>query len=952
MRWVGLFMMGKATAFAFFFALLSPNQEACAQSGRINLVGIVIDDSTGAPVSRVLVRPKGSFKGTYSNQEGRFELSTSRRRPLILSIDKTQYIPIEMVVEDTSLIQVQLVAESSVFPKTVSSPSRKTEDISRSALSVDKMTYRDIRNAPAFNFYPAIGNLRGAYLNSSGMVVQSISPAGTTSSVNRRSLQLADGVDTQVPGEYYNLGNFYGVPELDVESIEWVPINSSPVYGPNSMNGVLTLNSKSPFDHPGLSALGKVGFASVGTLGGDELTPVYEVGLRYALAYKNVIGVKVNFSKIEGEDWQGYDAQNVRSGSLPLSTRATDPGYDGASSYGDEIFSLLPFGSAGGDQVVTRTGFDERDLSPSEMNNRKFGIALHFRPLPTLEAILQYQTAAGNSIFQADNRGVLNNIHSDILKLELRGTHFFLRAYESYLEISTSYDLSLLGQALNLFVKSNTEWFRDYSTVFLEPPFDQSTHLAGRRFADGIGLNQFGNNTPRLEPGTAEFEDVKERLIDERIPFISSVRAPVENQNRLTHFEGLYDFSEWTSLVDVQVGYMVRSQEINQESELINNVFEDQSFNQVGGFVQVGKSLLQDQLTLSTALRYDINNIYEGRFSPRLSGVYSINREHHIRASFQQGFRDPSLQEMFVVRPNGNGDLRGGFNDLNVTTIQPGFSGQLPPLIGFAIFESHVEAFSKAVETEVAEGTPRTTAEQNNLQILNAGILSQQSGLSTIRQEENQTIEVGYRTWLQDRLQADFSFFYNTLENAIGQTSLIRPFGTQPPGLDLAAAARLVKDPRTHQRITYYQNSDRQINSRGLMLGLKYLLPRNYWLGLNGTWINFDETEFDVVDVSFNAPEYNANVFFGNPSVTPDIGFQIIFRWQDSFKWSTPYGDGVIGSYGVFDAQVSYRIPRLKSRIKVGGTNLLNTKYTNNLSGGEIGGLYYISLSLDDLALF
>ncbi len=60
-------------------------------------------------------------------------------------------------------------------------------------------------------------------------------------------------------------------------------------------------------------------------------------------------------------------------------------------------------------------------------------------------------------------------------------------------------------------------------------------------------------------------------------------------------------------------------------------------------------------------------------------------------------------------------------------------------------------------------------------------------------------------------------------------------------------------------------------------------------------------------------------------------------------------GLSVIPAYHTFDAQVSYKIPSLKTILKVGGSNLFNNYYRQAWGNPAVGGLYYVQLTFDEL---
>lgn len=59
-------------------------------------------------------------------------------------------------------------------------------------------------------------------------------------------------------------------------------------------------------------------------------------------------------------------------------------------------------------------------------------------------------------------------------------------------------------------------------------------------------------------------------------------------------------------------------------------------------------------------------------------------------------------------------------------------------------------------------------------------------------------------------------------------------------------------------------------------------------------------------------------------------------------------GDSWLPAWNTLDAQVSWRIPRMKTIVKAGGTNLLNQYYAQGYGLARIGGLYYVSLTFDE----
>lgn len=73
------------------------------------------------------------------------------------------------------------------------------------------------------------------------------------------------------------------------------------------------------------------------------------------------------------------------------------------------------------------------------------------------------------------------------------------------------------------------------------------------------------------------------------------------------------------------------------------------------------------------------------------------------------------------------------------------------------------------------------------------------------------------------------------------------------------------------------------------------------------------------------------------------MGFNFIFRFQSEFDYQSDLANGVVPAYKVLDAQISYKLPKVRSVVRLGANNLLNQYYITALANPSIGGLYYAS---------
>jgi hypothetical protein len=83
--------------------------------------------------------------------------------------------------------------------------------------------------------------------------------------------------------------------------------------------------------------------------------------------------------------------------------------------------------------------------------------------------------------------------------------------------------------------------------------------------------------------------------------------------------------------------------------------------------------------------------------------------------------------------------------------------------------------------------------------------------------------------------------------------------------------------------------------------------------------------------------------------LTKKLGFNLNLSYQDAFLWESAYGTDTMPSYTLFNAQVNYRLPSLKTIVKIGGTNIGGQDYRTNYGSTYIGQTYYVSFIFNDL---
>lgn len=158
-----------------------------------------------------------------------------------------------------------------------------------------------------------------------------------------------------------------------------------------------------------------------------------------------------------------------------------------------------------------------------------------------------------------------------------------------------------------------------------------------------------------------------------------------------------------------------------------------------------------------------------------------------------------------------------------------------------------------------------------------------------------------------------------------------------------------ITTPGRENTFQTYTNFNKQVKGAGAAVGLDYMIARGYTFGFNYNWNKLLEGLDENFLNDFNTPEHKANVSFGNRKVTDNLGFNISYRWQNEFRWEASFGSGEVPAIGTVDAMVSYKLSGMRSILKLGGSNLLNTRHVLNYGGPTLGAIYYVSLTFDEL---
>ncbi|WP_299548347.1 TonB-dependent receptor [Seonamhaeicola sp.] len=903
--------------------------------------GSVTDDN-GQPLPGANVIVVGTTTGVVTDFDGNFTLTYSQNPPFTVQASSVGFETATLEVTSNNQKLAFVLKEGTSLDEVVISASRTPERIFESPVTVERFGLKEIRNTASADFYDGLENLKGVDVNTNSLTFKSINTRGFATFANNRFMQLVDGMDNSTPALNFPIGNLVGMIETDVQSVELLPGAASALYGANAFNGILFMRSKNPFDHHGISAYYKQGITSQESAGDNNYT---DFGIRVAHKFSEKFAAKINFGYLKGTDWA---ATSEVDKTTVGGTRA-DLNYDGINVYGDEVatdikdvavtleaLGRIPAGANAlvPSVIVSRTGYNERDLTNYNAESVKSDWGLYYRPWEDdFEISYVGKVGTGSTIYQGTNRYNIANFFQQQHKLEFRNNNFFLRGYVVADKAGDSYDMVFTGININRAWKDDNTWFGEYTGAYLTATLagatDAQAHAAGRAQAE----------SGRFLPGSPEFQAAFNRSVND--PDLST-GSKFQDASKYYHADANYNFSHLVDFAEIQIGGSYRKYSLNSSGTIYTDTDGPIDYSEFGLYTQIQKNIELNNaldLKLTGSIRYDKSEFFDGFYSPRISAGLTVNEDHNFRASVQTGFRNPTTQDLFIGLDAGRAVLVGAAPD-NLDRYVRDFSvsgggqalGQPASITqtGRVAYENSYTLSS--VQALSATGNPAV------LEVANP---------SLVKPEQVSSVEVGYRGKFKN-LIVDLSAYYNSYKDFISQEVVISPYyGTAGDG-GLSVAAISNND---YQAYSTYTNSPADINSYGASVGLSTKILGNFDLSGNYTYakLDFDRVRFPDFTTNFNTPEHKFKAAFGNTALFKNFGFNVAYRFSDDYFWEATFGNGVVPEFHVVDAQINLKVPSLKSTFKAGGTNLTGKEYFTAFGTGFIGSMYYISWTINNL---
>jgi len=908
------------------------------------LQGVVVDAASGEALPGAYIKVQNTLIGTVSDASGRFRLSVLGSPPFRLEVSYVGYQTAQVEGYPGQEIRIALQEGGLSMQEVVISTSRVPEAVLEAPVTVTRLGIRELQFSASANLFQQLATMKNVDVHYQSITFPVINTRGFGGPGNPRFVQRVDGIDMLAPVFGFPVGVLSTPPDIDLETAELTAGPASALYGPNAFNGMLDMYTRQPRRYPGMAATLRLGLNHIAS----DTTP--QPYLNLAARYAHTVGDRFSFKLVaeylRAVDWLATDYRDEGTYTGAQGAYAVpgpqNPGYNGVNTYGDEV-RVGPINPA---QVglpfqenfyLARTPYRDRDLINPAVFLQKYTAQAQYFLNENLELSWRSFVVNGNTIYQAANRNVLRDVLFHQHKVELRGRRFFVRAYGSWESSGRAYDSRFTAIFLNQWAKPNEAWFIGYFEGYAL----YRDHTKARVYADTATrlMSLLGTFRRRLEPSDPDFKKVMEEINSGY--YRTQGQAGFYDRSSFYHAEAQYDLSDFVGRwVELLAGGNLRLFRVNTRGTLFIDYEGPFIAHEYGGFIQANRWFWDRRLRLLASLRYDKNQYFTGRFTPRAAVLYALGkaRQHSLRLSYQTGFRIPTLQDQFIA-------LDIGFEEVTLGgTLR---ARQAYGLDKFMFLPSSVSAYANAARGVTDSTTLAALAAQHLVPL----------SVAPLKPEFVQYYEAGGRFQLLKGLYVDMEYaraYYRDFvlyRRVISSRPTYEPGTTKPAALSNLNPTTLegLQNLRDGKYYTYSTatNLADQVYAEYASVGMEYAIsPKVLWtVSYSYATLVLSVAKDPSFLPNFNTPRHKvgSSLFltgFGR------WGGSLNYRWIDAFQMDGLIRGPVPAAQWV-DAQVSYTVPKWKTQFRVGGQNVLNVQYVQLPGGPRVGGVYYFQVVYD-----
>ncbi|WP_022834589.1 TonB-dependent receptor [Salisaeta longa] len=339
---------------------------------------------------------------------------------------------------------------------------------------------------------------------------------------------------------------------------------------------------------------------------------------------------------------------------------------------------------------------------------------------------------------------------------------------------------------------------------------------------------------------------------------------------------------------------------------LADAIGRDIDATEIGGYLQLDYRPT-DRLRINLAGRVDTHSEYTTQFSPKAALVYTVAKNHNLRATYNRAFKSPTVLE---------GNL---FIPIPVPSVAPGYVvNALGNYTGYVIQDP--------------SGT-----------VINR--------IDPLAPEEVNAVELGYKGVFGKRLFVDAVLYNSWYKNFISPLTTVANGITQIP---FYPDGQPVDAPGNNQfnALSTYLNFGEAV-VQGADLGVNLFLGNHFNVNVNGSYIylrSFEESESGQ-RLLLNVP----NTKLKGTMTMRDVGLKNSFlslsgRWHSAYEfrsgyWDSArfYADGEVPSRFTAGLTAGYALPDYGVDLKLSVTNLFNNKRPDVLGAPVTERLIWLS---------
>tara|TARA_B100001287_G_scaffold35924_1_gene25412 strand:- start:112 stop:3039 length:2928 start_codon:yes stop_codon:yes gene_type:complete len=943
-----------------------------------------VNDENGMPLPGANVIVVGTSTGAISDFDGKFSLSVSQAPPFTVQASSVGFTTVTENITSNNQDVTFVLVEGSFLDEVIVSATRVPQKIFESPVTVEKFSLKQIQRTPASDYFEGLFNVKGVQMNQTGLVFSQVNTRGFGTAYNEGFVTMVDGMNTQAPVFGFAVGNLVGINELDVQSVEILPGSASALYGMDAYKGIMSITSKSAFDHEGINAYYRTG--STQQMDGSQ-GEFNDFGVRFAKKLSDKWAVKATISAKEGTEWAATDMRHKREcsncgeGSIVDGYDPDAPDFDAVNEYGQQRFSSPQIwdaliGYAGSlnpayealltplsglspnyfDEIVS-TGYTELELFGNQARNVKGNASIYYRPNDTSEFEFSSLVGTGEAPLPAGNaRYNIKDFVVQMHKLEYNSGGLTTRAYFTKEDAGDTTQSAALGtsvanqQAGGIQNGWGQTYLLNYLGVLSQGDLPGLLGQIGTQIGTAAALGQDTNalSLNELFGGSTSFAHVIARgaadanMIPAGSPEFNQAVANATNAPLLTTGTGVlgarivdvsevytleanYDFEDKIDFANLIVGGLYRGFNLDTDGTLYTDYFDPITWNEYGVYAQMQKYLMGDDLSVTASLRYDKQSVMEdANMTPRVGLLYKINDNSNIRLSAQVGYRNPTNQDKFIGLYNFEETLLGTTRD-NIDRFGSDPSrAQLLANGGIAQFTGS-DVFANALNKSIWDNQSQATAED----------------VDYVEAEKVVSYDIGYRFNSKD-FTVDFNAYYSQYENYIGTNSVYVPFLT-----DLGTGNSLTPQEAmaagNYHQFGLDANLDQEFNTYGVSVEaikrFSSMLSMNLIYEYNN--LDYDAPDNSDFELSWNTPEHRVKLGFTS-TLSENMSFTANARYNSEFYYESSFIDATIRENTVVDAKFMFAVPAFDNiKFELGGNNIAGRSYVSIPGSGRIGSLYY-----------